>query len=83
MNSNHTHQIRTATFATAVAFVAAASTASPAFAAHAHGNGDGDGCAGTTNVSPYAEPIAALDGLTLAQYIQDHQADDPRTSTVG
>ena len=81
MNSNRTRQIRNATFATVVAFVACASTASPSFAAHAHGNGEG--CAGTNSVSPYAEPIAALDGMTLAQYILEHQAGDPRTSTVG
>ena len=81
MNSNSSRQIRTATFATVVAFVACASTASPSFAAHAHRAGDG--CGGTSSVSPYAEPIAALDGMTLAEYILQHQADDPRTSTVG
>ena len=32
MNTNHTHQIRTATLATVVAFIACASTAAPAFA---------------------------------------------------
>ncbi len=80
MNTNHTHQIRTATLATVVAFVACASTASPAFAEHTHA--DGEGGTGTSSVSPYAEPIAALDGMTLAEYIQKHHAGDPRTHTV-
>ena len=81
MNTNHTHQIRTATIATVVAFVACASTAAPAFATHTHGEGDGG--SGTTAVSPYAVPIAALGGMTLAEYIQRHHAGNPRTHTVG
>jgi len=80
MNTNRIHQIRTATFTTVVAFVACASTAAPAFAGDAHG--DGEGGSGTNSVSPYAVPITALDGLTLAQYIQQHQDGDPRTATV-
>ena len=80
MNTHHTHQIRTATIASVVAFVACAGTAAPAFAEHTHG--DGDGGSGTTAVSPYAVPITALDGMTLSQYIQKHQASDPRTATV-
>ncbi len=80
MNTNHTHQIRTATFATVVAFVACASTAAPAFAGETHG--DGEGGSATASVSPYAVPITALDGMTLAQYVQEHQAGDPRTATV-
>ena len=82
MKTNHTKQIRMATIATVAAFVVCASTTSPAFAAHTHGNGDGDGGSGTGYVSPYAEPIAALDGMTLARYIQMHQAGDRRTATV-
>jgi hypothetical protein len=82
MNTSKTQRIRTATFATAtataVAFVvAAAGYASPGFAAPARG--DGEGGAGTAAGSPYVQPIAALDGMTLAHYIQDHQAGDPRT----
>ena len=80
MNTNRIHQIRTATFTTVVAFVACASTASPAFAGETHDNGEGG--AGTNSVSPYAVPISALDGMTLAQYLQQHQAGDPRTATV-
>ncbi len=80
MNTNRIHQIRTATFATVVAFIACASTTSPAFAGEAQG--DGEGGSGTNSVSTYAEPIAALDGMTLAEYIQNHQAGDPRTATV-
>ena len=80
MNTNHTKQIRTATFATVVAFVACATTALPALAAHTRG--DGEGGSGTGYASPYAVPIAALDGMTLARYIQMHQAGDPRTATV-
>ena len=55
MNTNPTHQIRTATLATVVAFVACALTAAPAFAGETHG--DGEGGSGTSTVSPYAEPI--------------------------
>ena len=80
MNTNRTHQIRTATLATVVAFIACASTASPAFAGETHG--DGEGGSGTNSVSPYAVPIAALDGMTLAQYVQNHHAGDPRTATL-
>ena len=77
MNTNHTHQIRTATLATVIAFVAFASTTAPAFAGHTHGEGDGG--SGTTTVSPYAVPITALGGMTLAEYIANHHAGDPRT----
>jgi hypothetical protein len=80
MNTKHIHQIRTAGVATVVALVACAGTTSPAFAEHTRG--DGEGNTGTSTVSPYAEPIAALNGRTLAEYIQDHQAGDPRTATV-
>ncbi len=41
MNTNRTHQIRTATFTTVVAFIACASTAAPAFAGETHGDGEG------------------------------------------
>jgi hypothetical protein len=34
--------------------------------------------AGTTTPSAYAEPLAALAGRTLAQYLADHQAGDRR-----
>ena len=77
MNSNRIHKVRTATV---IAFIACASTASPAFAGEAHG--DGEGGAVTNNVSPYAMPTTALDGMTLAQYLQQHQAGDHRTITV-
>jgi hypothetical protein len=80
MNTNRTQQIRTATFVTVVAFVACASTTAPAFAGHSHG--DGEGGSGASTVSPYSEPIPALDGLTLAEYIHKHQAGDPRTATM-
>ena len=55
MNTNHTHQIRTATLATVIAFVAFAGTTAPAFATHTHD--DGEGGAGTTALPPYAVPI--------------------------
>lgn len=80
MNINPIHQIRTATFTTVVAFIACAGTAVPASAGETPG--DGEGGSGTNSVSPYAVPIAALDGLTLAQYLQKHQAADSRTATV-
>ena len=78
MNTKHTHQIRTATVATVIAFVAYAGTATPAFAGETHG--DGEGGSGTSGVSPYAEPIDALGGMTLAEYIGNHNAG--RTHTV-
>jgi hypothetical protein len=37
----------------------------------------------TVTRGPYAEPIAAIGGRTMAQYVADHQADDPRTATNG
>lgn len=80
MDTHRNHQVRTATFTSVVAFIAFASTAAPAFAREAHG--DGEGRSGTNNVSPYAVPITALHGLTLAQYIQKHQNGSPRTVTV-
>ena len=61
MNTNHTHQIRTATFTAIVAFIACASTAAPAFAGETHA--DGEGGSGTNSVCPYALPITALDGV--------------------
>jgi hypothetical protein len=70
----------TATLTTIVAVIACASTASPAFAGETHDNGEGG--AGTDSASPYAAPITSLDGMTLAQYIQEHDAADPRTATL-
>jgi hypothetical protein len=80
MNTNRTRQIRTATFATVVAFIACASTASPTFAGETHDSGEGG--SGTNSVAPYVVPITALDEMTLAQYLQNHQDGDPRTATV-
>ena len=80
MNTLHTHQIRTATLATVIAFVAYAGTTAPAFATHTHG--DGEGGAATTALPPYAVPLDALGGMTLAEYIKDHHDGDPRTHTV-
>jgi hypothetical protein len=80
MNTNHTHQIRTATVVTVIAFVAAMGTTAPAFAGHTHDEGEGG--AGTTAPAPFAQPLAALGGMTLAEYIQNHYEDDARTHTV-
>ena len=80
MNTIHTHQIRTAAFATVIAFVACVSTAAPAFAGETHGNGEGGSA--TATVSPYAVPITALGGMTLAEYVQEHHDGNPRTHTV-
>ena len=80
MNTNRIHQIRTATFTTVVAFIACASIASPASAGETHDNGEGG--SGTNSVSPFAVPIAALDGLMLAQYVQNHHAGNPRLATL-
>lgn len=35
------------------------------------------------SLSPYAEPLDALGGRTLAQYLADHQAGDWRLDRVG
>lgn len=32
----------------------------------------------TAPITPYAEPLAALDGHTLAEYLADHRWADPR-----
>jgi hypothetical protein len=80
MNTNTNHRIRIANFITVAAFVAVAgpvATASPGFASPARGEGEGG--VGTAATSPYAQPLEALDGMTLAQYVQQHQAGDPRT----
>ena len=80
MNTNRTHQIRTATVATVIAFVAYAGTTAPAFATHTHD--DGDGGSATTGLPPYAVPLDALGGMTLAEYIRNHHDADRRTYTV-
>ena len=80
MNTNHTHQIRTATLATVIAFVAYAGTTAPAFATHTHD--DGEGGVATTALTPYTEPIEALGGETLAEYIKNHHDGDHRLHTV-
>ena len=80
MNTNQTHHIRTTTIAAFIAIVACVSTAAPTFAGETHDNGEGGSA--TTSASPYATPATALDGLTLAQYIQQHQDADPRTAVV-
>jgi hypothetical protein len=80
MNTNRNHRIRIACYTAAATFVAIAGsvgTASPGFAAPAHGDGEGGGA--TCTISPYAQPLEALGGQTLAQYVQQHQAGDPRT----
>ena len=80
MNTHRIHQIRTATFTTVVAFIACASIASPASAGEAHDNGEGG--SGSHSVSPFAVSIAALDGLMLSQYVQNHHAGNPRLATL-
>ena len=80
MNSHRVHQIRTASFTTVVAFIACASIASPASAGETHDNGEGG--SGTNSASPFALPIAALDGLMLARYVQNHHAGNPRLATL-
>jgi hypothetical protein len=79
MNTHRIQQIRTATFTTVVAFIACASIASPASAGETH---DGEGGSASNSVSPFAVPIAALDGLFLAQYVQNHHAVNPRLVTL-
>jgi hypothetical protein len=81
MNIHRIQQIRTATFTTVVAFIACASIVSPASAGETHDNGEGGG-SGPNSVSPFAVPIAALDGLMLSQYVQNHHAGNPRLATL-
>ncbi len=78
MNSNQTRQIRTAALASAIGVVMIV-VASPATAAQ-HERTDRSP-AGVSEPAPlgYGTPLAALDGQTLAQYLQDHQAQDART----
>jgi hypothetical protein len=54
--------------------VTSIATAAPAMASQPREPGG----AGTTAASAYAEPLAALAGRTLAQYLADHQAGDRR-----
>lgn len=76
----NTNKIRIAAVATiTAAFLPVTMTAAPAFAAHPHDNDARS--PGQTTDSPYAQPLAALGGNTLAQYLQEHQAGDPRTAT--
>ena len=77
MNTTTTTRIRTSTFAATVAIIACVATASPASAQHTR---EGAGRSGNLTVlGSYAQPLAALDGDTLAQYVEEHQAGDPRT----
>jgi hypothetical protein len=68
-------------FASAATFVAIATAGtigagSPAFASPTRGEGEGN--VGSVSDAPYAQPIDALGGLTLAQYVEQHQAGNPR-----
>lgn len=77
MNTNTTTRIGTSLFAATVAVVACVATASPASANHAR---EGAGQSGSVTVlGSYAQPLVALDGSTLAQYLEEKQSRDPRT----
>ena len=65
---------RTALIA-AVGAVLGATTAAPAVANQPRGPESS-----VSAVSPYAEPLAALGGRTLAQYLADHHAAGPAGS---
>ena len=81
MNTNHTHQIRTATLATVIAFVAYAGTTAPAFAAHTHDDGRGRLLEPPhSRRTPSRSRLSAE--MTLAEYIKNHHDGDHRTHTV-
>jgi uncharacterized membrane protein YfcA len=75
MNTNRTIKVRTAVVAAAFAIVASAGT--PAYAEHGHEEAESG-----TRVAPFAVPIAALGGLTLAQYVEQHEAADQRLAVI-
>ena len=79
MNINQTRQIRTAALASAIVVVVTM-VASPATAQHSRSD---HSPARTSEPAPlgYATQLAALDGRTLAQYVQEHQQKDVRTFT--
>ena len=81
MNTHRIHQIRTATFTTVVAFIACASIASPASAGETHDNGEGG--SGRNSVSPFAVPIAALDGLISGSVRPEPSCRQPTTRHPG
>ena len=76
MNTSQTHQIRTFALASAVAVILTM-VASPAMAQHART--DQPVCMPTSADLRYARPLSALDGQTLAQYLEEHQQGDYRT----
>jgi hypothetical protein len=80
MNTKQTRQIRTAVLASAIVAVMTM-VASPASAQHAHTSDSPAGMSGAGALA-YGTPLASLDGRTLAQYVQEHQAQDRRTVTV-
>ena len=73
MNTNTTARIRTSLFAVAV--VASVATSSPASANHVR---EDTGRSTVTAFGAYVEPLDALGGDTLAQYVARHHAEDPR-----
>ncbi len=80
MNTNlSTLSIRTAALVSAIAV--ATVVASPAMAQHGR---EDNRPAHVSAAGPmgYGTPLAALDGQTLVQYLQQHQASDRRTATV-
>ena len=83
MNTNRTRsgiRIRTP-FIAVFAAVVCSTVPSSAFAAPTCG--EGRQRAGYPEASsPYAVPIAALGGQSMAQYLQRHQDSDSRTHTV-
>ena len=78
MNFNQTRQIRTAALASAIGVVMIV-VASPATAAQHQRTDRGPEGVSETAALGFGMPMAALDGQTLAQYLQEHQAQDERT----
>jgi hypothetical protein len=74
MNINRSIPVRIAVVATAFAIVTG--TASPALAEHSHRD------VHFPTAASFGTPLVALGGLSMAQYLQRHQAGDARTAVV-
>jgi len=70
MNRSTTRTSLVATVSLLAAVAAAPAVASP--------TRNGEVAQGTSSNRTYAYPLDALDGMSLAQYLAEHMANDPR-----
>lgn len=75
---NHRITIVSATAMALLSLSAAPSFGSPT--CDSEGRSCAQSVSAAPSTSPYAEPLAALGGLTLAQYLADHRVGDRRLS---